>query len=116
MGTWRDHRPRARSARGWPSPTPCCCRAAATCRRRGTAQRVASDDVYDVDDEQDAFDLAVARWAIDAGVPLLAVCRGWQVVNVALGGNLEQHMAEPHRHVVHDVTVEPGTRARRRGR
>ena len=31
------------------------------------------------------------------GVPLLAVCRGWQLVNVALGGDLEQHMAEPHR-------------------
>lgn len=70
---------------------------------------VASGDVYDVDDEQDAFDLAVAHWAIDAGVPLLAVCRGWQVVNVALGGTLEQHMDVPHRHVVHEVAVEPGT-------
>ena len=64
--------------------------------------------VYDVDDEQDAFDLAVARWALDAGVPLLAVCRGWQLVNVALGGDLEQHMVEPHLHRLHDVTVEPG--------
>ena len=72
-------------------------------------QPVASDDVYDVDDEQDAFDLAVARWAIASGTPLLAVCRGWQVVNVALGGTLEQHMAEPHRHVVHTVAVDPGT-------
>jgi putative glutamine amidotransferase len=72
-------------------------------------QDVASDDVYDVDDEADAFDLAVARWAVEAGVPLLAVCRGWQVVNVALGGDLEQHMAEPHRHVVHEVAVDQGT-------
>lgn len=70
---------------------------------------VRSDDVYDVDDEQDAFDLAVARWALEEGVPLLAVCRGWQVVNVALGGDLEQHMEEPHRHVVHTVEVDPGT-------
>jgi putative glutamine amidotransferase len=70
---------------------------------------VLSEDVYDVDDEQDAFDLAVARWALEAGVPLLAVCRGWQVVNVALGGDLEQHMEEPHRHVVHTVEVDPGT-------
>ena len=70
---------------------------------------VASDDVYDVDAEQDAFDLAVARWAIATGVPLLAVCRGWQVVNVALGGTLEQHMAQPHRHVVHEVSVTPGS-------
>jgi putative glutamine amidotransferase len=73
-------------------------------------QTIESDDVYDVDSEQDAFDLAVARWALDAGVPLLAVCRGWQVVNVALGGDLQQHMAEPHRHVVHDVAVDPGSR------
>jgi putative glutamine amidotransferase len=70
---------------------------------------IMSEDVYDVDDEQDAFDLAVARWALQAGVPLLAVCRGWQVVNVALGGDLEQHMTEPHRHVVHRVEVDPGT-------
>jgi len=70
---------------------------------------ILSDDVYDVDDEQDAFDLAVARWAVENRVPLLAVCRGWQVVNVALGGDLEQHMEEPHRHVVHRVEVDPGT-------
>jgi putative glutamine amidotransferase len=69
----------------------------------------ASAAVYDVDDEQDAFDLAAARWALDTGVPLLAVCRGWQLVNVALGGDLEQHMADPHTHVVHEVTVWPGT-------
>jgi putative glutamine amidotransferase len=73
-------------------------------------QDVASGDVYDVDDEQDAFDLAVARWAIRSGVPLLAVCRGMQVVNVALGGSLEQHMDEPHRPVTHPVTVDSGTR------
>ncbi len=72
-------------------------------------QGLDSDAVYDVDDEQDAFDLAVVRWALDRGVPLLAVCRGWQLVNVALGGDLEQDMAEPHRHVVQAVDVVPGT-------
>ncbi len=70
---------------------------------------VVGDDVYDVDAEQDAFDLAVATWALSAGVPLLAVCRGWQVVNVALGGTLEQHMTEPHRHVVQEISVDPGS-------
>jgi putative glutamine amidotransferase len=64
-----------------------------------------SDEVYDVDEEQDTFDLAVARWALEDGVPLLAVCRGWQVVNVALGGELEQHMEKPHRHVVHTLSI-----------
>jgi putative glutamine amidotransferase len=70
------------------------------------------DSVYDVDDLQDAFDLAAARHALRTGLPLLAVCRGLQVVNVALGGTLEQDMGGPereHRHVVHPVTLEPGS-------
>ncbi|GAA0630981.1 gamma-glutamyl-gamma-aminobutyrate hydrolase family protein [Kutzneria viridogrisea] len=70
--------------------------------RYGHASR--DESVYDVDAEQDEFDLAVARWALRTGRPLLAVCRGMQVVNVALGGTLEQHMASPHRHLVHTVT------------
>ena len=68
--------------------------------------------VYDVDDLQDAFDLEVARRALDLGLPLLAVCRGLQVVNVALGGTLEQDMGGPereHRHLVHPVAIERGT-------
>ena len=76
---------------------------------RSYGARTDSAEVYDVDAEQDAFDLAVARWAIDTGVPLLAVCRGLQVVNVALGGTLEQHMAEPHRHLTHQVSISAGT-------
>jgi putative glutamine amidotransferase len=72
-------------------------------------QDARSEEIYDVDEEQDGFDLATARWALDAGVPLLAVCRGWHVVNVALGGDLEQHMVEPHRHVVHDIVPEAGS-------
>jgi putative glutamine amidotransferase len=71
--------------------------------------------LYDVDEEQDAFDLAVARVALARGVPLLAVCRGLQVVNVARGGTLVQDMDEHdgamghHRHRVHHVTVDPDT-------
>ncbi|MER5221878.1 gamma-glutamyl-gamma-aminobutyrate hydrolase family protein [Streptomyces flaveus] len=70
------------------------------------------DSVYDVDDLQDAFDLEVARRTLDLGKPLLAVCRGLQVVNVALGGTLHQDMGGPdgeHRHVVHPVAVLPGS-------
>ena len=68
--------------------------------------------VYDVDELQDAFDLEVARLSLDSGMPLLAVCRGLQVVNVALGGTLEQDMGGPereHRHVVHPVVIRRGT-------
>ncbi|WP_328773263.1 gamma-glutamyl-gamma-aminobutyrate hydrolase family protein [Streptomyces sp. NBC_00286] len=70
------------------------------------------DSVYDVDDLQDAFDLEVARRSLDLGLPLLAVCRGMQVVNVALGGTLEQDMGGPereHRHLVHPVAIRRGT-------
>lgn len=65
---------------------------------------------YDVDEEQDAFDIAVARHALGTGLPLLAVCRGTQVVNVALGGDLVQDLGERiHRHVVHEIAVDSGT-------
>ena len=73
-------------------------------------QQVASTEVYDVDAEQDGFDLAVARHALDRRLPLLAICRGLHVVNVAEGGSLVQHMDAPHRHVVHEVDVVPGSR------
>lgn len=68
--------------------------------------------VYDVDDLQDTFDLEAARAALDLGLPLLAVCRGLQVVAVALGGTLEQDMGGPereHRHLTHPVGIERGT-------
>ncbi|WP_157430123.1 gamma-glutamyl-gamma-aminobutyrate hydrolase family protein [Actinomadura oligospora] len=67
------------------------------------------ETLYDVDDDQDDFDVAVARHALGAGLPLLAVCRGLQVVNAVLGGTLRQHMEPDHRHHVHPVTVTSGT-------
>lgn len=76
--------------------------------------------LYDVDLEQDAFDLAVARIALAEEVPLLAVCRGTQVVNVALGGTLIQDMDTAagvaagtltnHRHHRHRVAIAAGSR------
>jgi gamma-glutamyl-gamma-aminobutyrate hydrolase PuuD len=47
---------------------------------------------YGVDEEQDAFDIAVARVALADRLPLLAICRGNQIVNVSLGGDLVQDM------------------------
>ncbi|MCU0264970.1 MAG: gamma-glutamyl-gamma-aminobutyrate hydrolase family protein [Actinomycetia bacterium] len=70
-------------------------------RRYG--QDPASEHLYDIDEEQDAFDLAAAQWAASAGIPVLAICRGVQVVNTVRGGALDQHMAEPHRDVVQPV-------------
>jgi len=42
--------------------------------------------------ELDRLELAAARWAVKNDLPLLGICRGQQVLNVALGGSLVQHM------------------------
>lgn len=68
-------------------------------------QAIESDEVYDVDDLQDAVDIDLVRFAFEHSIPVLTVCRGTQIANVALGGSLIQHMEEPHRHVVNPVTV-----------
>lgn len=74
-------------------------------------------ELYDVDLEQDGFDLAVAEWALESDLPVLAICRGLQVVNVLRGGTLVQDMAERggaignHRHHVHHVSVDAGSMA-----
>ncbi|MFF9126610.1 gamma-glutamyl-gamma-aminobutyrate hydrolase family protein [Streptomyces sp. NPDC014889] len=42
--------------------------------------------------ERDAWELALIRAALDSGTPLLGICRGMQLLNVALGGTLVQHI------------------------
>lgn len=62
---------------------------------------------------QDELDLAAVHAVIAAEVPTLAICRGLQVVNVALGGTLLQHLPEGavgHRRGLHDVSVRSGSR------
>lgn len=70
--------------------------------------------------ERDEFELELMRAALDRDLPMLAICRGSQVLNVALGGDLEQHVpdrvgTDTHKQVdgvfaEHDVEVAPGTR------
>ena len=70
--------------------------------------------------ERDDFELELMRAALERDVPMLAICRGSQVLNVALGGDIEQHVpdrvgTELHREVPgvfseHDVSVVDGTR------
>jgi gamma-glutamyl-gamma-aminobutyrate hydrolase PuuD len=72
---------------------------------------------------RDRFELAVARAAVDAGLPVLGICRGMHVVNVALGGTLEQHLPDVVGHdehtgtpgvfAEHDVRLEHGSLAAR---
>jgi putative glutamine amidotransferase len=65
--------------------------------------------------ERDQFDLHLARWALESNVPLLAICRGAQVLAVADGGSLHQHIGEAHRErdrrteAVHTVGVQQGS-------
>ena len=73
--------------------------------------------------DRDRFEIALARAALERGTPLLGVCRGMQVMNVACGGTLDQHLPdrlghERHRPVPgawaeHDVRIEPGSLAAR---
>jgi putative glutamine amidotransferase len=70
--------------------------------------------------ERDDFELELMRAALERDVPMLAICRGSQVLNVALGGDLEQHVPDRigtdlHKEVNgvfadHDVDVLAGTR------
>lgn len=68
--------------------------------------------------ERDRFELALAKEALERDLPLLGICRGMQLLNVACGGDLEQHLtdAELHLHTPgtfadHEVRLEPGSLA-----
>ncbi len=54
---------------------------------------------------RDRIELALAAAALERDLPTLGVCRGMQVLNVALGGGIEQHLSDPDR--IH--RGEPGT-------
>lgn len=71
---------------------------------------VPHETLYDVDPEQDRFDLAVAGWALATGRPVLAICRGLQVANVQLGGTLTVHMTDPHSARVSDLELAADSR------
>lgn len=78
-----------------------------------------------VDMLRDRVELQLARWAAEDGKPLLGICRGMQVLNVALGGSLYQDIpaqlskeivhdssfaCENWTHMVHDLTIKPASR------
>ncbi|HTQ69511.1 MAG TPA: gamma-glutamyl-gamma-aminobutyrate hydrolase family protein [Solirubrobacteraceae bacterium] len=77
----------------------------------------AHPETHDTVPERDAFEIALARAAIEADMPVLGICRGMQLINVALGGTLVQDLPDlvghgDHRRVVgsfdgaeHDVML-----------
>ena len=78
--------------------------------------------VFDAEPGRDEFEIDLARRAIEADLPLLAICRGAQVLNVAAGGTLVQdipsavstdltHSLEvPRDCVAHEITIVPDSR------
>jgi putative glutamine amidotransferase len=64
------------------------------------------DQLYGIDDLQDENDFSIAKYALDSGIPVLAICRGCQIVNVLKGGSLVQHMDKDHRHHVHTIHLD----------
>lgn len=75
-----------------------------------------SDTVYGIVAAHDDFELAVVREAVRQDKPLLAICRGIQLLNVALGGTLHQDLGdvlsdrESHWDTYHPVTLTAGSR------
>jgi putative glutamine amidotransferase len=81
-------------------------------------------NVETMDERRQANDLALAEAARRLGVPMLGICLGVQVINVAAGGSLIQdidtqhdteirHASEPEDRARHDVIIEKGTRLAR---
>jgi len=73
------------------------------------------------DPERDAFESEMIDQALAASRPLLGICRGAQLLNVCLGGNLHQNLRKAHPHTrrrrsilpVNSVTLEPDSKLRK---
>jgi putative glutamine amidotransferase len=62
-----------------------------------------------LDPPRDVYELDIAWAALERDLPILAICRGMQLLNVACGGTLHQHI-DGHRDVFHPVLADPASR------
>lgn len=73
------------------------------------------EETPNVDLPLDLTEIALVRAAVDAQVPVFGICRGQQVINVALGGSLRQHIdghdmhGHPRDLLAHPIAVVPGS-------
>ncbi len=78
-------------------------------RRYG--QEPDAEELYGIVPEHDEVELAVVTEAAARDLPVLAICRGLQVLNVALGGTLRQDIGtDGHWHNFHEVRLDPASR------
>ncbi|MEY4338924.1 MAG: hypothetical protein RLZ14_774 [Actinomycetota bacterium] len=81
---------------------------------RHYGQEATAEQLYGIVEEHDEVELAVVRAAVELDKPVLAICRGMQVLNVALGGTLVQHIgSEAHWFAHTQVTLAEGSRVAR---
>ena len=83
----------------------------------------AAPETYGIIALRDEFEFELCGAALELGLPLLAICRGTQVLNVARGGTLTQHIADQFPghgkpgveggQNLHDVEISPGSRVER---
>ena len=76
------------------------------------------ESIYMTDSERDQTEIELARFAVEQGFPTLGICRGMQVLNVAMGGTLYEHLPDvvgeeikhrlpPREPTPHAVSVKP---------
>ena len=79
------------------------------------------ESLYTVDEERDVTELALVRTILQQKFPTLAICRGMQMINVALGGTLYQHIPDqfgekvlhrlpPRESTSHAIKLQPNSR------
>ena len=82
-------------------------------------QAKTSNKIYGICPEHDSLEIAIVREAIDQNKPVLAICRGMQILNVALGGTLHQDLGEvledgeAHWNTYHEIVLTSGSRVAR---
>jgi putative glutamine amidotransferase len=73
------------------------------------------EETRDVDPALDSTEIALVRAAVDAGKPVFGICRGQQLINVALGGSLHQHIdghdmhGRPRDLLSHPIEIDPAS-------